>query len=253
MTSNQEDNDIGENENANDMNVNLNNKTIPSILDRTFFKIVRTESENVQGECKRRIKGRIGSTTNFLNHLKTKGHSIQEYKEYKNKQSKNPRKRPYNIDNNNVQRGVPGITITTMQKKQRQFPLSVSSAFSRNSQQVADDLITSFVVETMSPMDIVEHQAFKNFICVNKLTNSVTVMTRKTLQSKMDTKYTAMLQHLTETLERTKYVCATADIWSSSKRSFLGITAHWINASFPRENAALACRRFKVRTIKRFG
>ncbi|XP_070154580.1 uncharacterized protein [Polyergus mexicanus] len=245
MTSNQEDNDIGENENANDMNVNLNNKTIPSILDRTFFKIVRTESENVQGECKRRIKGRIGSTTNFLNHLKTKGHSIQEYKEYKNKQSKNPRKRPYNIDNNNVQRGVPGITITTMQKKQRQFPLSVSSAFSRNSQQVADDLITSFVVETMSPMDIVEHQAFKNFICVNKLTNSVTVMTRKTLQSKMDTKYTAMLQHLTETLERTKYVCATADIWSSSKRSFLGITAHWINASFPRENAALACRRFK--------
>ncbi|XP_070154582.1 uncharacterized protein [Polyergus mexicanus] len=187
MTSNQEDNDIGENENANDMNVNLNNKTIPSILDRTFFKIVRTESENVQGECKRRIKGRIGSTTNFLNHLKTKGHSIQEYKEYKNKQSKNPRKRPYNIDNNNVQRGVPGITITTMQKKQRQFPLS----------------------------------------------------------SKMDTKYTAMLQHLTETLERTKYVCATADIWSSSKRSFLGITAHWINASFPRENAALACRRFK--------
>ncbi|CAL1680880.1 unnamed protein product [Lasius platythorax] len=75
MASNQEDNNIG-------------NKTIPLILDGTFFKIIRTESENVQGECttcKRRIKGRNGSTTNFLNHLKTKGHSIQGYKEYKNK------------------------------------------------------------------------------------------------------------------------------------------------------------------------
>jgi hypothetical protein len=73
MTSNQKDNDIGENENANDMNINLCNKTIPLILDGTFFKIIRIESENVQGECaicKRRIKGRIGSTTNFLNHLK---------------------------------------------------------------------------------------------------------------------------------------------------------------------------------------
>ncbi|XP_071570736.1 uncharacterized protein [Temnothorax nylanderi] len=178
--------------------------------------------------------------------MQTKGHSIQEYKEYKNKQSKNPRKRPYNIDNNNVQPGEPDTSgITTTQKKQRQV-LSVSSAFSRNSQKVADDLITSFVVETMSPMDIVEHQAFKNLICgVNELTNSVTVMTRKTLRSRVDTKYTAMLQHLTDTLGQTKYVCTIADIWSSSKRSFLGITAHWINASFQRESAALACHRFK--------
>jgi len=71
-TSNQKD-DIGQNENVNDMDINLCNKTVPLILDGTFFKIVRTESENVQGECaicKRRIKGRIDSTTNFLNHLK---------------------------------------------------------------------------------------------------------------------------------------------------------------------------------------
>ncbi|XP_071576834.1 uncharacterized protein [Temnothorax nylanderi] len=215
MTSNQEADDIGENENANDINVNLNDKTIPLILDGTFFKIIQIESEKVQGECttcKHRIKGRISSTTNFLNHLKTKGHSIQKYKEYKNKQSKNPRKRPYNIDNNNVQPGEPDTSgITTTQKKQRQV-LSVSSAFSRNSQKVADDLITSFVVETMSLMDIVEHQAFKNLICgVNKLTNSVTVMTRKMLRSRVDTKYTAMLQHLTDTLGQTKYVCTTAD------------------------------------------
>lgn len=72
MISDQEHN-IEKIENANDINITLSNKTIPLILDGTFFKIIRIESENVQGECticKRKIKGRIGSTTNFLNHLK---------------------------------------------------------------------------------------------------------------------------------------------------------------------------------------
>lgn len=94
--------------------------------------------------------------------MQTKGHSIQDYKQYKNKQFKNPRKRSYSINNDNVQSGISDIT---MQKKQRQF--SLNSAFSRNSQQIADNLIISFVMETMFPMDIVEHQAFKNLIYSN--------------------------------------------------------------------------------------
>lgn len=85
MASNKKDNDIEEDENANNINNNLNNRTI-LLLDRTFFKIIRTESEHVQGECttcKRTIKGRIGSTTNFLNHLKVNFYnSIINYYNY---------------------------------------------------------------------------------------------------------------------------------------------------------------------------
>lgn len=95
--------------------------------------------------------------------MQTKGHSIEEYKEYKNK-SKNLRKRSCSINNNNMRSEIPNIT----QKKQR----LLSSAFSRKSQQVVDDLIISFVVETMSPMDIVEHQTFKNLICGNIMLNN---------------------------------------------------------------------------------
>lgn len=94
--------------------------------------------------------------------MQTKGHSIQEYQEYKNKQAKNPRKRPCN--NDNVQ---PGASGTIMPKKQRQLPLNINDALSRNNQQVVDDLIISFIVDTMSPIDIVEHQAFKNLLYGN--------------------------------------------------------------------------------------
>lgn len=35
-------------------------------------------------------------------------------------------------------------------------------------------------------------------------------------------------------------------MWSSKKRSFLGVTAHWINVnSLKRQSAVLACRRFQ--------
>ncbi|KYN12206.1 hypothetical protein ALC57_15629 [Trachymyrmex cornetzi] len=42
------------------------------------------------------------------------------------------------------------------------------------------------------------------------------------------------------------FVCTTADVWSSSKRSYLGMTIYWINSdTLKREGAAIACRRFK--------
>lgn len=86
--------------------------------------------------------------------LQVKGHSADDYLKYKSAQSKNPLKRPK--DNNGVEEQ------STSSKKPKQA--SLSTAFSRSSQQTADTLITSFVVETMSPMNIVEHEAFKKLI-----------------------------------------------------------------------------------------
>ncbi|KAK0048479.1 hypothetical protein Bpfe_022094 [Biomphalaria pfeifferi] len=54
-----------------------------------------------------------------------------------------------------------------------------------------------------------------------------------------------MIEKLKQVLTEQTFVCTTADIWSSNRRSFLGVTAHWINiSSLSRESAALACRRF---------
>ena len=46
--------------------------------------------------------------------------------------------------------------------------------------------------------------------------------------------------HYFDTIE---VICLTADGWSAAKRSFLGVTAHWLNARNERESAVLACKR----------
>ncbi|KAL7307647.1 hypothetical protein TKK_0000331 [Trichogramma kaykai] len=41
------------------------------------------------------------------------------------------------------------------------------------------------------------------------------------------------------------YICLTADIWSAPTRSFMGITAHWLDKyTLRRKSAALRCQRF---------
>nr|XP_044250968.1 uncharacterized protein LOC108054111 [Drosophila takahashii] len=46
-----------------------------------------------------------------------------------------------------------------------------------------------------------------------------------------------------EKLNSVKFVCTTADIWSTKKRSFFGYTCHWLDNNFQRHSVALACSR----------
>lgn len=51
---------------------------------------------------------------------------------------------------------------------------------------------------------------------------------------------------LKTSFEELEYISTTADIWTAHNKSYLGVTAHWINPNnMEREKAALACRRFK--------
>jgi hypothetical protein len=117
------------------------------------------------------------------------------------------------------------------------------------SQEKADDLIVKYVVNDMRPLRTVESDSFK--VLVTGLNPAVTVMCRKTLRGILKNKYDSdsMLQTLKSELGSTRYICTTADIWSSAHRSFLGMTAHWFgtdgHGSLRRKSAALACMRFK--------
>lgn len=57
-----------------------------------------------------------------------------------------------------------------------------------------------------------------------------------------------MKESICAALSKVDHVCTTADIWSSNNRSFLGITAHWIDPdTLERRSAALCCERMKGR------
>jgi hypothetical protein len=73
----------------------------------------------------------------------------------------------------------------------------------------------------------------------------ITVMTRITLLKKLDERRKNLKCLLKQLLASQKYLCATADAWSTSGKGYLGVTVHWISSTFIRESAALACCRLR--------
>ncbi|EFN74674.1 hypothetical protein EAG_05270, partial [Camponotus floridanus] len=57
--------------------------------------------------------------------------------------------------------------------------------------------------------------------------------------------YNHTVEHLKQTLQNINYISTTADIWSTKHKSFMGVTAHWINQDLKRCSYVLECRRFK--------
>lgn len=59
---------------------------------------------------------------------------------------------------------------------------------------------------------------------------------------------------LCNVLSHQKYICITADVWSSRAQGYLGVTVHFINKNFVRESYVLAFRKLPLRqTYKELG
>jgi len=54
-----------------------------------------------------------------------------------------------------------------------------------------------------------------------------------------------MVKYITELMEQQEGICTTADICSALKKSYIGVTAHWVSADLKRQSVALACERIK--------
>ena len=111
-------------------------------------------------------------------------------------------------------------------------------------QKKADDLITPFVVQGMHALSTVEQMEFKDL--VTGLNPRITVMSRRTLGRRIDDAVAAKLLAIKADMKAQHHVCTTADIWSTKARSYMGVTAHWIDVTnLERCSVALACRRFR--------
>lgn len=109
-----------------------------------------------------------------------------------------------------------------------------------------DNLIINFVIEDMQSLAVVEQPSFIRL--VHGLQPMKRVLGRKALTSVVEQRYMNMQSKLIEAFMSVKYICTTADIWSSHHRGFFGTTAHWIDSkTLSRKSAALSCSRFIVK------
>lgn len=72
------------------------------------------------------------------------------------------------------------------------------------------------------------------------------IISRNTVASRIDEFYSIEKEKLIAELANVKYICATADIWSTKRKSFLGATIHYVDENtLEKKSRALCCRRFR--------
>lgn len=80
-------------------------------------------------------------------------------------------------------------------------------------------------------------------VCGRKLA----MPTRYKFMSTLNTKIKQTKAELKERIALQKYICLTADVWTSRAQSYLGVTCHFINENFKRESYLLAFKQLEQR------
>lgn len=92
-------------------------------------------------------------------------------------------------------------------------------------------------------MHTVTRKAFRSLLKI--LNPRVRPMGKYRVRRIIAQQFAAFRKKVMDMTANVEYICLTADIWSSRRRSFLGVTAHWLTPSFQRVSFAIALHRFK--------
>uniref|UniRef100_A0A8C1I096 Transposase n=1 Tax=Cyprinus carpio carpio TaxID=630221 RepID=A0A8C1I096_CYPCA len=112
------------------------------------------------------------------------------------------------------------------------------------SQKTVDRAILCFIVQGLQPFSLVEKPSFQDLIV--ELQPSSAVMSHTTVRRKIDSDTSKMKERLKNEMKKVPYIATTTDCWTARRRSFIGVTAHWLDpCSFERRSAALACRQLR--------
>ncbi|XP_041852003.1 uncharacterized protein LOC121646934 isoform X2 [Melanotaenia boesemani] len=108
------------------------------------------------------------------------------------------------------------------------------------SQKSVDDAIISFVIQGLQPLSVVEQPGFKDL--VQHLQPGVSVICRGTVKNRVVKATQDMKKNLKAAMSKVQFIATTTDCWTAHRRSFLGVTAHWLDPlTMRRCSAALAC------------
>ncbi len=86
-----------------------------------------------------------------------------------------------------------------------------------------------------------ERKDFRKFI--NRLCPKLRVRSRAFYRNLISRAFDAKKRELMLQLSQARFICTTADCWSTRRKSFLGVTVHWLNNDLKRKSACLAIRR----------
>ncbi len=107
--------------------------------------------------------------------------------------------------------------------------------------------IFDYIVADARPISTVDSTYFRNML--KEIDPRVNICCAKTLKKIVAKSYLDFKSKLKVKFESAVSVCLTADVWGSLKRSFLGITAHWLELDesgvMTRKSAGIAYKRFE--------
>ncbi|XP_058254518.1 uncharacterized protein LOC131359012 [Hemibagrus wyckioides] len=108
-------------------------------------------------------------------------------------------------------------------------------------QKNVDHAVLNFVTQSLQPFSVVEQPSFKAFL--HDLQPNTSLMSRPTW---MDEAALQMKTNMKKAMSEIDFIATTTDCWSSRRRGFIGVTAHWVDPnSLERCSVALACRQLK--------
>lgn len=106
------------------------------------------------------------------------------------------------------------------------------------------DLITDFGVFNALSFRSITSPSFKKI--VHFLNSSFSVPDRKKISRNVSNRYNKFMNEVRDNLKGATVIAGSLDIWSQNNKSFLGCTAHYIDAkTLERKNFTFSCRRIK--------
>ncbi|KAE9521781.1 hypothetical protein AGLY_017832 [Aphis glycines] len=183
----------------------------------------------------------IRTSSNLLKHLEMQHKNIWTSQNEQSIQTKLKRKTDDCINENFHSNH--GLEMNEKKTKVKSI-LDFSKRNSSVSQNELNLMIQNMIINASLPFNLVEQIDFKNLITTGYPNRHV--LSRKTLMNNIETQHQVLLQNMKSIFSKVNYLTTTADCWTIFKRSYLGMTCHWINPiSLERESCLLAIRRLK--------
>uniref|UniRef100_A0A8C4RA82 BED-type domain-containing protein n=1 Tax=Eptatretus burgeri TaxID=7764 RepID=A0A8C4RA82_EPTBU len=204
-----------------------------------YFKLSRQDKDNekvLYFECqkcrqiKKIVRGHVTGLNNLKSHIKRTHPSIAIQFEEIKAGSGCGKCRHHTSGNSSVRNS--GSTTSELPANKVRQPtigeaLGSASTGTAVRQSTVDDKIVRLFVNNILQRHVVESEEFVDL--VRTLNPTKVSLSRHTLGRRIDDKQRAVEEALINTFDWLTYLATTADCWTAHNRSFLGMTAHWID------------------------